>query len=808
MRRFTPRRVLALTLALAPACGDDDGRGSEDAATDGASASAGTTGGEASDASSSAGDTASASTGASGDATETSAETGDTSDTETTGEPTPDPGDPFAPAPELPPLPEDVLEDLRQTIDGILDGPSVAGTTQSVQIVDLDSGQLLYERAPDLPLKPASNTKLITTATGLDTLGPDHRYVAEVYATAAPDDQGVIDGDLVLVGHHDPTWSDWIYVDPGFPLDQLARRVEALGVTAVAGALRVQGEFLWQGDNFNSYDAATHRAAAAARWVDALQARGVVTGPATTASAFAPPDGAQLLTSWGSPALATCVYPINVSSHNEFADISARHLGYTLAGESSYAASELELLSWLASIGVDTGPLALHDGSGLSHDNRLTARAIVQALAAMDRSEGGEAWVRSFAVADVRGTLASRMQHPDTAGRFYGKTGTLTGVIATSGVLYHRHDGRRYLLSILMNEVADASAARAVQDEVVIAVAGDLRGWATRPAPPVLQRVTSDAPGVAAIEWQEPAGADGYVVWLSADGRVWPREQARLVPAGAQHRAGQLPWDDPELKAAYVRVSARDSATGAESDPSDVYAARPNGGALSGRLLIVDGDDRWQADAGISNSRGAGVTFVVDHARALGGRAHDSAANEAVVDGLVTLDDYAGVIWSLGEESTEHATLSDVEQQLARSYLERGGGRMLVSGAELGWDLVEMGSPEDAAFFEQVLRAMYLGDDAETYALEPAAGAPGELGALPLMQFYTPGAMWANYPDRLAPGTGAVALLEYVGGLGGAAAVGYAGEYRVVTMGVPFESVDNEPDRAALMAAVLMFLGL
>ena len=63
------------------------------------------------------------------------------------------------------------------------------------------------------PVMPASNQKLITAAVALDVLGPDYRYVTRV--TGPPAVDGVIDGDVYLIGGGDP-----LLTSSDFPLDR------------------------------------------------------------------------------------------------------------------------------------------------------------------------------------------------------------------------------------------------------------------------------------------------------------------------------------------------------------------------------------------------------------------------------------------------------------------------------------------------------------------------------------------------------------------------------------------------------------
>jgi len=731
--------------------------------------------------------------------TEDSGLDGESDSDEDTGELPPDPGDPFDPPPPVEPLPEDRLAELRAAIDDRLADPSVSFADHGVLIVDPAADQVLYERNPDALRIPASNTKLFTTATAMGVLGEDHPLGAEVWADAPIDGAGTVTGGLYLVGHHDFTWSSEFPPggDPRLSPDLLAEALYDAGLRSVSGGLTVRGEFLYDGYSLGTYDSAAHRNLAAARFRESLAAAGIAIGPSNDSSSdFELPPGATMLERWESAPLAVSAVPINVYSHNEFADILLRHVGWELGGTSDYETGAAEIASWLDALGLAGGEVTFFDGSGLSHDNQVSPRHVVELFRTMTTVPESDAWRRTFSIAGVRGTLGGRMLGADTLGRVHGKTGTLTGTIATSGVIYNRWDRREYLFSILMNGTGDAGATRAVHDEVIGEVAADIRGEPEPPAAPVLRAVRHD-PGttVARIEWAPVEGADGYLVWPSQDGVVWDRADARYVTT-TQHRAGSLPLADPPL---FVRVTAV-GPTG-EGDASDVYATWVDDAAA--RVLLVDGNDRWQAEPMAENTLAHGHDFAAVHARALlgAGVGFDTAANEAVTDGLVTLDDYPLVVWVLGEESTDDETFDAAEQSFVADYLAAGGA-LMVSGAEIGWDLVELGDAADQAFYANVLHAEYLGDGAGTYLVR-GQGPLDETGRL---RFFTPGTMVVEFADHLAAAAGAEQVAEYVRGTGDGAAVLYAGPGPVLHLGFPFESIDSAPARAAVMERAIDLL--
>ena len=89
---------------------------------------------------------------------------------------------------------------LSQLIDS---HPTAKRTTVTLKVVDLENGEVLYDRGGGKLLVPASNLKIYTAAAALDLLGPGYRWLTQVVATR-PVRNGVCEGDLVLRGTGDP----------------------------------------------------------------------------------------------------------------------------------------------------------------------------------------------------------------------------------------------------------------------------------------------------------------------------------------------------------------------------------------------------------------------------------------------------------------------------------------------------------------------------------------------------------------------------------------------------------------------------
>jgi D-alanyl-D-alanine carboxypeptidase/D-alanyl-D-alanine-endopeptidase (penicillin-binding protein 4) len=147
-----------------------------------------------------------------------------------------------------------------------------------------------------------------------------------------------------------------------------------------------------------------------------------------------------------------------VHSQNLYAECVFKRLG-----DGSFASASDAVARALRSLEVPTAGLVARDGSGLSKENRVSARTMYGVLQAM-RDE--PLFVESLA-AGGEGTL--RRRYRDLGERVRAKTGTIDGVSALSGYVTGR-DGTRYVFTILANG-ASTARARKLQDLVVTSLA-------------------------------------------------------------------------------------------------------------------------------------------------------------------------------------------------------------------------------------------------------------------------------------------------------------------------------------------------
>jgi D-alanyl-D-alanine carboxypeptidase/D-alanyl-D-alanine-endopeptidase (penicillin-binding protein 4) len=133
---------------------------------------------------------------------------------------------------------------FRAKVEKILGAPDVNRGYWGMLVEDADNGEVLYSLNADSYFLPASNAKLFTAALTLATLGSDYCFHTTIESRATTNNDGVLAGDLVLVGRGDTNLSNRIFPfakkterdgPPEKVLVELADQVVARGVKKITG---------------------------------------------------------------------------------------------------------------------------------------------------------------------------------------------------------------------------------------------------------------------------------------------------------------------------------------------------------------------------------------------------------------------------------------------------------------------------------------------------------------------------------------------------------------------------------------------
>src|SRR6266516_3750150 len=126
---------------------------------------------------------------------------------------------------------------LEHRLAELIDAPPFNRATWGSYVVD-DRGRVLYQGNADRFSVPASNTKLGVTAAAALPHPAEYRVITSLYVNGRVD-AGVLQGDLILYGRGDPTWSARCYA-----VDTLASGVcdsSFTAIDAIADSVRVKG---------------------------------------------------------------------------------------------------------------------------------------------------------------------------------------------------------------------------------------------------------------------------------------------------------------------------------------------------------------------------------------------------------------------------------------------------------------------------------------------------------------------------------------------------------------------------------------
>ncbi len=353
---------------------------------------------------------------------------------------------------------EDALDELAQTF------PS-----QSCLAVSID-GSTVYSHNPTLPLVPASAQKILTAYGVYEILGADYTYETSVVSDA-PIVDGVVDGDIYIIGGGDPLLATSGYTSryeqqPHFrtAIEQLADAVVAAGITEINGgvvgdeeryddiryipfwperftnvsqnqtgplsALTVNDGFVnFAANPAPSLSTATTAPAtfAASFFDDLLEERGVIIRGAS-GEAVAPANATSIASIVSDPVVTVTNQMLDVSD-NMAAELLLKEIGFVASRVGSSEGGAIALENLLQEQGFSIAETDVADGSGLATQNRVTCQLLVEVLEA----SADTPLYDGLAVAGESGTLRERLAGTPAQGAVAAKTGRLNEVGALAG---------------------------------------------------------------------------------------------------------------------------------------------------------------------------------------------------------------------------------------------------------------------------------------------------------------------------------------------------------------------------------------
>ena len=179
-------------------------------------------------------------------------------------------------------------------------------------------------------------------------------------------------------------------------------------------------------------------------------------------------DNAWLLVATTESDLLPTLSISNKRSQSFYAEQIFKTLAFEKTGKGSWEGALTLARQFLTTLGLDPARFDLHDGSGLSANNRVSAGDLVSFLEAMNTHPQGAVWRSTLAVSgEADGSLRGRLLDSRSRGQVEAKTGTLNGVSTLAGYA-QAGSGKTYAFAILLNGPGvSESRGHAYQDRLV-----------------------------------------------------------------------------------------------------------------------------------------------------------------------------------------------------------------------------------------------------------------------------------------------------------------------------------------------------
>ncbi len=363
----------------------------------------------------------------------------------------------------------------------------------AVDVIDTETGQRLAGINQDVLVVPASNTKTLTVVALMNAVDGDETFSTRVLQ-AGP-------GELVLVGGGDPMLTR-TSSEAGYPaapsLQDLViatvAQLQQQGITSVTLGFDAS---LFADPGWNDTWPENYRTQVtqvSALWVDNGRLEGgprSLTPALDAARMFAEMLGAQGIEVVGEPLPAEDLsgtelasldsLPVHVlaeqamlRSDNSWTEVLGLQLARLTGHPTTFDGAVAAIEEQLRALGVWTEGAVLHDASGLSRENLVSASMIAQANRHIVVDPRLSVILDGLPVAGVTGTLRDRFADPvsqPARGVAKAKTGTLTGVSSLGGNTV-TVDGRVVAFAVVVNGSSQPWPARTWADQVVGTISG------------------------------------------------------------------------------------------------------------------------------------------------------------------------------------------------------------------------------------------------------------------------------------------------------------------------------------------------
>jgi serine-type D-Ala-D-Ala carboxypeptidase/endopeptidase (penicillin-binding protein 4) len=308
----------------------------------------------------------------------------------------------------------------------------------SVILIDASTNEVVFESNSYAMRKPASTLKLLSGVSVARYLDPDMRFQTSL---ALSDRKN----SVVIQGEMDP-WATFNANNARrlgqTSLKYLAYRAH-VELESQAGApvktmtIYYNGLYDSEAKNMKVY-LKTRKVYVILKPVSALEAQNLTVEPLINSASPTVDQMTHFFIQWSDNTLA-----------ERLARIAAKAAGYN----GSAAGISDVFKNVLAEMEIDSSKLVAKDGSGLSHENRVSAHLLGELLAKIQKDPRYAGVIESLPDGGVNGTLRKRFLETATEaiGLVHAKTGTLNGTVTLAG--YIDSGDREYIFVVIADKL-------------------------------------------------------------------------------------------------------------------------------------------------------------------------------------------------------------------------------------------------------------------------------------------------------------------------------------------------------------------
>jgi len=314
----------------------------------------------------------------------------------------------------------------------------------SVSLIDVSTGEIVFESNAFSQRKPASTMKILAAAATLKHLQPDQVFTTRVSLGTVPD-------SIVIDGEFDP----WISMDHRVATKMKRTSFPRIGFNSLSKVKESSGgsikklKVYYNGIYAN--EVASYKAFYKKRGVTASFIK-VSDEKATSLVSE------EILTS-ESPQVIKMLDWFLLWSDNQLSERMAKIAAKYAGNEFNDEGVAVTFAEILISFGINPEQIVVIDASGLSRENKVTAHVLAQLLYKIHSDPVLSKLIESLPVGGESGTLRNRYIEtaPEAVGLVKAKTGTLTGTVSLAG--YVQSGDREYAFVIIADKIRRTNSA-------------------------------------------------------------------------------------------------------------------------------------------------------------------------------------------------------------------------------------------------------------------------------------------------------------------------------------------------------------